>query len=678
MKKHILVNPVLLVEKTELEKELEAARVGTGQADAAKAEADRKAAEDDARNKTSREKAEAEEEKKKKQEKSDKFNFESMEKIEAHLKSITLTDRDEVGEEGKPSGRDLQDAFNFLQNLDSKNEESYIKADKWLEEHKDEPWFPKEINLEKTGAAARGFERIGRFLAKHFTSFDPRDSAWLFLINSAADGLKDNVVDPMGLAPNEESGFWEGVYEVVMAFAIATPYLVGFGERAAMKNLKYFKEGKYIWKMVGRILLGAPWAVGFFTYPALKFIYNKAVKPAGAGIGKGAKFLWRKGTEDYFKDKEVRRKEQRRLRNKAVREKVRAEALAKGIKKEKNAEKRKQLFGSLLDLFKRKEAGPAPADIPDVFELEDVDNMVDEFADDAARADKAVKETEEALVKELRESIASLVQFEEGSAEYRKGLEVAQRQLNIAQQEIFERLRSGNLEEVSDIAKKAINSVPDVLTKQFEGEYNRKGKEIFKYTMKRISASGVVEKTWKSTAEEFTERFMKLITGGKGRGVPFLKEQEEGESNEEIQAKADELAKSLEGFQKELFESFLEDELNDDIGKLIFYEISLGETIKQLGEIESGAASSKEYMAALLQELTGESAGQQTSPDAPATAEPQTQTPVNENKIKITKSKLIDLISEQVKEQTQTVDVTKDQLVALVTQEAFKQINRKK
>ena len=54
------------------------------------------------------------------------------------------------------------------------------------------------------------------------------------------------------------------------------------------------------------------------------------------------------------------------------------------------------------------------------------------------------------------------------------------------------------------------------------------------------------------------------------------------------------------------------------------------------------------------------------------------QAPVNENKIRISKDKLIRLISEQVKEYTQTVDVTKDQLVALVAQEAFKQINRKK
>jgi hypothetical protein len=60
------------------------------------------------------------------------------------------------------------------------------------------------------------------------------------------------------------------------------------------------------------------------------------------------------------------------------------------------------------------------------------------------------------------------------------------------------------------------------------------------------------------------------------------------------------------------------------------------------------------------------------------TAEPEDQTPVSEGKIKITKSKLIDFISEQVKDQTQTVDITKDQLVALVAEEAFKQINRKK
>tara|TARA_R100001086_G_scaffold157909_1_gene84548 strand:- start:922 stop:3321 length:2400 start_codon:yes stop_codon:yes gene_type:complete len=67
----------------------------------------------------------------------------------------------------------------------------------------------------------------------------------------------------------------------------------------------------------------------------------------------------------------------------------------------------------------------------------------------------------------------------------------------------------------------------------------------------------------------------------------------------------------------------------------------------------------------------------QSTLDGTQDLQPQS-TELQEGKIKITKSKLIDLISEQVKEKTQTVDVTKDQLVTLVAQEAFKQINRKK
>ena len=65
---------------------------------------------------------------------------------------------------------------------------------------------------------------------------------------------------------------------------------------------------------------------------------------------------------------------------------------------------------------------------------------------------------------------------------------------------------------------------------------------------------------------------------------------------------------------------------------------------------------------------------QATLPEPTQTRAPE----VNENKIRISKDKLVRLISEQVKEHTQTIDVTKDQLVALVVQEAFKQINRKK
>ena len=58
--------------------------------------------------------------------------------------------------------------------------------------------------------------------------------------------------------------------------------------------------------------------------------------------------------------------------------------------------------------------------------------------------------------------------------------------------------------------------------------------------------------------------------------------------------------------------------------------------------------------------------------------EKQVSTPVNENKIRINKSKLIDLISEQVREQTQTIEVDKAQLIAFIAEEAQKQISRKK
>jgi hypothetical protein len=54
------------------------------------------------------------------------------------------------------------------------------------------------------------------------------------------------------------------------------------------------------------------------------------------------------------------------------------------------------------------------------------------------------------------------------------------------------------------------------------------------------------------------------------------------------------------------------------------------------------------------------------------------QAPVKERVIRVSKNKLIDIIFEHLEEQKQTIDISKDQLVALVAQEAFKQINRKK
>ncbi len=95
-------------------------------------------------------------------------------------------------------------------------------------------------------------------------------------------------------------------------------------------------------------------------------------------------------------------------------------------------------------------------------------------------------------------------------------------------------------------------------------------------------------------------------------------------------------------------------------------------------------SSLEQFAQALYNKLPqddGTQSQQQQSTELPAdgTRDVQPQsTELKEDKIRIIKSKLVDLISEQVKEQTQIVDIDKDQLVALVTEEAFKQINRKK
>jgi hypothetical protein len=143
-------------------------------------------------------------------------------------------------------------------------------------------------------------------------------------------------------------------------------------------------------------------------------------------------------------------------------------------------------------------------------------------------------------------------------------------------------------------------------------------------------------------------------TGGKPRRTPKLR--------------LPESAGFVISEQKNMLEDMPIDVLNDIYAKI--YTVARAQTLKNLKTLR-----------AELRKATKEAmSGGMSSPEAPMSIDPdsQTQTPANESKIKITKSKLIDLISEQVKEQSQTVDVTKDQLVTLVAQEAFKQINRKK
>lgn len=173
-----------------------------------------------------------------------------------------------------------------------------------------------------------------------------------------------------------------------------------------------------------------------------------------------------------------------------------------------------------------------------------------------------------------------------------------------------------------------------------------------------------------------TNRFLRLIKrrlpGKRGGGDKFfpkpLNEQETSNSaslDSQISALvAAPLAAQDEIIRDQieiaLMENYLFEAATLELSQALIKEIK--DTIKVIDNVTASAGS----------------LGGSTSPDAPATAEPQTQTPVNERKIKVSKSKLIDIISEQLKEQNEQIDIDHDELVTLVVQEAYKQVNRKK
>jgi hypothetical protein len=175
-----------------------------------------------------------------------------------------------------------------------------------------------------------------------------------------------------------------------------------------------------------------------------------------------------------------------------------------------------------------------------------------------------------------------------------------------------------------------------------------------------------------------------VIGGGKRGGKLPLPEsiQEQSEDQIGVNALKGLAAKisAMTGGEDKLKE-LMESEGMEDIARFFVEKALLEEYIKMLDAQDKELEKFISMMEGEIEKAKAEekaSAGQQTSPDAPATAEPQTQTPVNERKIKVSKSKLIDIISEQLKEQNEQIDIDHDELFALVAQEAFKQINRKK
>jgi len=171
----------------------------------------------------------------------------------------------------------------------------------------------------------------------------------------------------------------------------------------------------------------------------------------------------------------------------------------------------------------------------------------------------------------------------------------------------------------------------------------------------------------------------------------FAKSEQEKLDKEEKQAN-ERFSKvfDVEGKEEE-FEPIFQDMLQNEVDKIADSE-ELNSVINSIfAEIEKEFNTTRQQLFQRLNSIPAapEDGEQDTQPQTKADVDGSDdpinikgkvppQAPVNENKIRISKDKLVRIISEQVKEQTQTVDVTKDQLVTLVAQEAFKQINRKK
>ena len=162
-------------------------------------------------------------------------------------------------------------------------------------------------------------------------------------------------------------------------------------------------------------------------------------------------------------------------------------------------------------------------------------------------------------------------------------------------------------------------------------------------------------------------------------------DKEEKEANERFNKAFD-----VEGKEEE-FEPIFQDMLQNEVDKIADSE-ELNSVIDSVfAEIEKEFNTTRQQLSQRLNSIPAapEDGEQDTQPqtrvdvdgsDAPINIKGKVppQAPVNENKIRISKDKLVRLISEQVKEQTQTVDVTKEQLVTLVAEEALKQVSRKK
>tara|TARA_R100000664_G_scaffold26580_1_gene36833 strand:- start:443 stop:2581 length:2139 start_codon:yes stop_codon:yes gene_type:complete len=187
------------------------------------------------------------------------------------------------------------------------------------------------------------------------------------------------------------------------------------------------------------------------------------------------------------------------------------------------------------------------------------------------------------------------------------------------------------------------------------------------------------EKKWWQTAWNRVKKLVGYLTPG--RKTTKMNERITEQDNVEgstLPKYAHDRLKKLALAAKSMQQSELEDSIkanraiNDEVNKLMLLQANY---VKNFYDLMDNNLDSQILK---IQSDFSELSGQQTSPDAPATAEPQTQTPVQERKVRVSKEELINLIYEQVKNNTRTHRVNKHHLIELIAEETNKQISRKK
>ena len=161
----------------------------------------------------------------------------------------------------------------------------------------------------------------------------------------------------------------------------------------------------------------------------------------------------------------------------------------------------------------------------------------------------------------------------------------------------------------------------------------------------------------KSASKASVNRLKKVM-----RAVKSTLNEEQNKKGDSRSSLFDDIMKEVDKIESETLE------IQADITGIM--DELAGGTQKLSDNIKDAAADLIKSDLEQLQKALG--GGRSVDPDT------EFQTPVDESKIRISKSKLVDLISEQVKEHTQTIEVDKTQLIAFIVEEASKQINRKK